>query len=44
MSILKAVRGTRDLLPPETALWNRIEVQVQSQGQDNCVSFAELKA
>jgi histidyl-tRNA synthetase len=23
--ILKAVRGTRDLLPPETALWNRIE-------------------
>jgi len=25
MSNLKAVRGTRDLLPPETALWNRIE-------------------
>jgi histidyl-tRNA synthetase len=25
MSILKAVRGTRDLLPPETSLWNRIE-------------------
>jgi histidyl-tRNA synthetase len=24
-SPLKAVRGTRDLLPPETALWNRIE-------------------
>jgi histidyl-tRNA synthetase len=22
---LRAVRGTRDLLPPETALWNRIE-------------------
>jgi histidyl-tRNA synthetase len=22
---LKAVRGTRDLLPPETALWNRVE-------------------
>jgi histidyl-tRNA synthetase len=22
---LKAIRGTRDLLPPETALWNRIE-------------------
>jgi histidyl-tRNA synthetase len=22
---LKAVRGTRDLMPPETALWNRIE-------------------
>ncbi len=25
MGTLKAVRGTRDLLPPETALWNRIE-------------------
>ncbi len=25
MSTLKAIRGTRDLLPPETALWNRIE-------------------
>jgi histidyl-tRNA synthetase len=25
MTTLKAVRGTRDLLPSETALWNRIE-------------------
>ena len=25
MANIKAVRGTRDLLPPETALWNRIE-------------------
>jgi histidyl-tRNA synthetase len=25
MSTLKAVRGTRDLLPPDTALWNHIE-------------------
>jgi histidyl-tRNA synthetase len=25
MSILKAARGTRDLLPPQTTLWNRIE-------------------
>jgi histidyl-tRNA synthetase len=25
MATLKAVRGTRDLLPPETELWNRIE-------------------
>jgi histidyl-tRNA synthetase len=24
-SVLKAVRGTRDLLPPEMALWNRVE-------------------
>ena len=21
----QAIRGTRDLLPPETALWNRVE-------------------
>src|ERR1700678_2027162 len=25
MSILQAVRGTRDLLPPETGLWNHVE-------------------
>ena len=25
MSTLKAVRGTRDLLPPETELWNFVE-------------------
>jgi histidyl-tRNA synthetase len=30
MSILKAVRGTRDLLPPETELWNRIEATARS--------------
>src|ERR1700720_14352 len=28
MSTLKAVRGTRDLLPPETELWNRVEATV----------------
>jgi histidyl-tRNA synthetase len=27
---LKAVRGTRDLLPPETELWNRIEATARS--------------
>src|SRR5277367_300097 len=27
---LKAVRGTRDLLPPETALWNRVEAVARS--------------
>jgi histidyl-tRNA synthetase len=27
---LKAVRGTRDLLPPETALWNRIEATARN--------------
>jgi histidyl-tRNA synthetase len=30
MSTLKAVRGTRDLLPPETGLWNRIEATARS--------------
>jgi histidyl-tRNA synthetase len=25
MTLLKAVRGTRDLLPPETELWSRVE-------------------
>jgi histidyl-tRNA synthetase len=30
MTTLKAVRGTRDLLPPETALWNRIEAIARS--------------
>jgi histidyl-tRNA synthetase len=29
-STLKAVRGTRDLLPPETALWNRIEATARA--------------
>src|ERR1700712_4871517 len=29
-SSLKAVRGTRDLLPPETALWNRVEATVHA--------------
>jgi histidyl-tRNA synthetase len=30
MTTLKAVRGTRDLLPAETALWNRIEATARS--------------
>ena len=30
MSTLKAVRGTRDLLPPETAHWNRIETTARA--------------
>jgi histidyl-tRNA synthetase len=30
MSTLKSVRGTRDLLPPETALWNRIEATARA--------------
>ncbi len=30
MVILKAVRGTRDLLPPETELWNKVEAAARS--------------
>src|SRR6201996_7549885 len=30
MAILKAVRGTRDLLPPETALWNHVEATARA--------------
>ena len=30
MATLKAVRGTRDLLPPETELWNRIEAAART--------------
>src|ERR1041385_3138294 len=27
--MIKAVRGTRDLLPPATDLWNRVEAKVR---------------
>ena len=30
MANLKAVRGTRDLLPPETELWNRVEATARA--------------
>ncbi len=30
MSTVKAVRGTRDLLPPETELWNRVEATARA--------------
>ncbi len=30
MSTLKAVRGTRDLLPPETQLWNQVEARARA--------------
>jgi histidyl-tRNA synthetase len=29
LSMIKAIRGTRDLLPPETALWNFVEAAVR---------------
>ena len=28
-NVIKAVRGTRDFLPPETALWNFVEAAVR---------------
>jgi histidyl-tRNA synthetase len=30
MAIIKAVRGTRDLLPPDTELWSRVETTARS--------------
>jgi histidyl-tRNA synthetase len=30
MATIKAVRGTRDLLPPETTLWNHVEATARS--------------
>ena len=27
--MIKAIRGTRDLLPPDTALWNFVEAAVR---------------
>src|SRR6266436_8382498 len=30
MGTLKAVRGTRDLLPPDTELWNRVEATARA--------------
>jgi histidyl-tRNA synthetase len=27
--VIKAIRGTRDLLPPETALWNFVDAAVR---------------
>jgi histidyl-tRNA synthetase len=41
MSTLKAVRGTRDLLPPETALWNQIEATARSVFGRYC--FGEIR-
>jgi histidyl-tRNA synthetase len=41
MTTLKAVRGTRDLLPPETALWNRIEAT--ARGVFSRYNFGEIR-
>src|ERR1700734_30811 len=41
MSILQAVRGTRDLLPPETELWNHIETTARRVFER--YSFGEIR-
>ena len=41
MSTLKAVRGTRDLLPPETELWNRVEATARAVFA--CYGFGEIR-
>src|ERR1700760_2199457 len=41
MTTLKAVRGTRDLLPPETVLWNRIEAITRRVF--SCYNFGEIR-
>ncbi|HTZ56649.1 MAG TPA: histidine--tRNA ligase [Acidobacteriaceae bacterium] len=41
MSVLQAVRGTRDLLPPETALWNHIDATARRVFER--YSFGEIR-
>jgi len=44
--MIKAVRGTRDLLPPETALWNFVEAAVRdatdAPGADDAAALGRL--
>ena len=40
-AVLKAVRGTRDLLPPETELWNRVEAV--ARGVFGRYGFGEIR-
>src|SRR6201992_2586458 len=42
MAIIKAIRGTRDLLPPETELWNRVEATARAVFAR--YAFAEIRA
>jgi histidyl-tRNA synthetase len=41
MSTLKAIRGTRDLLPPDTELWNRVETV--ARGVFQRYGFGEIR-
>src|SRR5512135_571206 len=42
--MIKSVRGTRDLLPPETALWNFVETQLfaRSVGEETDIVSKEM--
>jgi histidyl-tRNA synthetase len=39
--VIKAIRGTRDLLPPETALWNFVEATCRDVFRD--YNFQEIR-
>src|SRR5580704_3301891 len=39
--MIKAIRGTRDLLPPETALWNFVEAAARDVFRD--YNFQEIR-
>ena len=39
--MIKSVRGTRDLLPPETALWNFVEAAARDVFRD--YNFQEIR-
>jgi histidyl-tRNA synthetase len=39
--VIKAIKGTRDILPPETALWNRVESVVREIFE--LYQFAEIR-
>jgi histidyl-tRNA synthetase len=39
--LIRAVKGTRDLLPPETAVWNHIEHEARSLFR--CYRYAEIR-
>jgi len=42
--MIRAVRGTRDLLPPDTDLWNRVEAKVRSRsvGEETDIVSKEM--
>src|SRR6266576_2865378 len=41
-SKFQAIRGTRDLLPPETALWNHVEETAHAVGGETDIVSKEM--